>query len=77
MMHVISTSSLLLLSSMVTTSIASLLGGMLLSLSSTVMMLLTALAYIGFTTGEDVTGAVLASVALGDGMDGEVILGGG
>ena len=62
---------------MVTTSISSLLGTVLLSFSSTVMILIAALAKIGFTMGEEVTGAVFASDAIGDGIDGDVILGGG
>ena len=78
--HVISISLVVLVSSRVMTSISLLLGEMLLSFSSTVMTLLTALALakIGFTMGEEeVTGAVVASEAFGDGSVDEVIRGGG
>ena len=71
------TSSLVSLSSRVMTAISFLLVVMLLSFSSTVMTLIALLAKNGFTIGEDVTGSVFASEAFGDGIDDEVILGGG
>ena len=75
--HVISMSLVVSVSSRVMTSISLLLGVMLLSFSSTVMTLIAALAKIGLTMGEEVTGAVFASEAFGDGSEDEEILGGG